>query len=293
MAKKKVKKVEEEPLSPNIPEDAKEARVASALDALAGPRDESKIPTKERLVQECYLPSRGYWYGDRIPDGKVKIRPWGTDEEAMMDSSGDRSTLSDSLVRSVWVRPQIKYEDLLIGDKSYMLLFIRSISYGPEYTFNLQCRRCNQLHLKTMHLQEGLEVRALDEGDVEPFFCKLPLTGTEVGMRLLRVKDENAIRSYCKEAYQKSTDGKSPEHQYRLAMSIVSIDGEDVDIRVAHKFVREELIGMNSVVFRKCREDHDIGPRMRFDSECPRCGYHDKQDMPMTLEFFRPELTEV
>ena len=94
------------------------------------------------IVKTVELPSRGFFYQERIPDGMISMRPMRTsDEKLLAATSGDRTKILDKLIRGCLVSPaeeQMPYDEYLLGDKFFMMLYLRGITYGFNYDFKLK-----------------------------------------------------------------------------------------------------------------------------------------------------------
>ena len=88
---------------------------------------------------DVILPSRGRFYGDRLPDGKVTIRPMTVKEEKLLAGGGNKLSLADKVLERCMISNTMPLKDMILTDKFFLLLNLRAISYGPEYTFELRC----------------------------------------------------------------------------------------------------------------------------------------------------------
>jgi len=246
--------------------------------------------TIQSLQLECELPSRGLLYGEALPDGKVLISPMTTaDEKLLAGGTGDRVALIDTLLERKLVPCGVPYDDFLVGDKIYMLLFLRSITYGTDYTFKVKCKGCNNFSAVTIQVPDGFHVKRLTEGDVEPFEVELPFSKRKVSLRLMRVRDEKEVQRYLKRNSGKlSKEQGDPTYILRLSKHIVAIDGKDVSPVDALSFC-EEMHGGDSVTIANTIDEHDPGVDLRIEQNCSICGFSSEEIMPFTNEFFRPK----
>jgi len=242
------------------------------------------------LQFDCELPSRGLLYGDRLPDGKLTISPMTTDDEKLLAGGvGDRTTLIDRILEKKIISKQVPYDELLCGDKVYLLIYLRAITYGADYSFRVKCRGCGNYIVVSIKIPEGLKVRQLDENDVEPFVVDLPVSKKTVGLRLMRVSDEKAVQKHLKMNSAKySKIQGDPVYTLRMSKHLVSVDGEDVSPAEALSFC-EELYGMDSLTITNTIDSHDCGVDLEIETECNICGFSSLDRMPFTNEFFRPK----
>lgn len=236
-----------------------------------------------------WLPSQGLMYDGKLPGGEVVVAPMTASEEKILaQQKTDRMETVDTLVKRCLVHCPVKYEDLLIPDMFYLLLVIRNITYGPEYIFRLECQNCRVEFTDKLTIPTGLSLRVLESDDVnEPWEVNLPRSEDRLEFRLLRIKDETAIRRWSREAYNRSVQSGDPAYCFRLAKHIVTVNGEEWDAVKKLSYV-EEMLGGDSLALRNAIDTHEFGVKLMLDPQCPACGYVGKVRLPFDREFFRP-----
>ena len=248
-----------------------------------------------QFVQRVQVPSRGLLYGDKMPDGWVSLSPMTTRHEKRLLTVGrKRERVLDDILRDCLVDLAVPYEELLVGDKYFLLFALRNITYGPEYGFEIKCPECGAISRKEVEIPQGLKVKELTEDDLEPFYVDLPLSKKRVGLRHFRVKDEQAVNRFTHRELIRQGGGQSDVsgevYIFRLALRIVSIDGEEVQ-GLPLAFV-EGLYGRDSLAIRQAVDAHECGLDLTLDLDCPRCGAMIRDTLPVSAEFFRPGATE-
>ena len=244
------------------------------------------------------LPSRGWFYDGALPDGWVELAPMTTKEEKLLLSPrSDRRELLHAVVKRCLRTDAVPLEDMLVADDMYLLLELRSMTYGPDYRFNLICSRCQSSSVYNITLPEGLRLRILTVADKEPFDVDLPVSKKKLSLRLLRVKDEQEIQrsvkrqsSFSANQNQESVGGGA-DYIHRLAKHIVAIDDEEVEMPQAMKFV-ESMLGRDSLAMRRKIEECDCGVELVIETFCQQCSSPIEQLMPFTAEFFRPSVVQ-
>lgn len=238
------------------------------------------------------LPSNGYLYADDDPlrSGVVEISPIKAKDEKILSSTTNKDMVIDNLLRRCILTEGIKYNEMLVTDKLYILLSLRSISYGNQYSQICTCSNCSENFPHDIDFFKSFKVMRLEEKDVEPYEIKLPKCGNTVQFRMLRVKDELDIKRYTKQSI-KSNEG-DPSYCYRLAKHIVSIDGKETDSIKAIQFI-ENLIGIDSSAFKDAIESKESGVNIQLNISCPFCGSQSDQMLKFTQEFFRPKSPKV
>jgi hypothetical protein len=248
-------------------------------------------------VAEVVLPSKGMFYGDALPEGKVRVRPLTTREEKLLLSS--RAEVRNKLIHTIVSdciieedRKKLPFADYLVGDVIYLFIFIRSLTYGPEYTFFPACRYCGKPMRVEVMMPHQLGIYIFPDDHKEPFETTLPKSGTSVGLRLLRIRDARAIDKYVKK--QRGKD-EQVEYAYRIARHLVSKDGLDIqdpESREVIDFV-ESMHALDSEHIRETVIDNDCGVDMQLDEICPECDRPNEIYFEMTPDFFRSQSAKV
>jgi len=86
------------------------------------------------------LPSKGLLYSEDSPlsSGKIEMKYMTAKEEDILTNQNyiERGVVIDKLLQALIVDKDIKYSDLLIGDKNALLVAARVLGYGKDYEFN-------------------------------------------------------------------------------------------------------------------------------------------------------------
>lgn len=235
------------------------------------------------------LPSRGILYEGNLPGGTVELRPLTTAEEAILYNAASQGVEKiDQIIKACYrSSDNVDPDDLLITDRFFILLNLRTRAFGARYEFPLKCQFCPQQFKKALNLAEELEIQELPEDTVEPIMTKLPNCGDMVGLRLLRGKDERAIARHTKRMRMKSADPSDPSFLYRMARMLVTVEGSEISLMDAEKYVRRLEMG-DSVHIQNCVDKAEAGVDMSVFATCPSCGSENELQLPFTAEFFRP-----
>lgn len=262
--------------------------------------------THKAMATKVILPTRGLLYDGLIPGGEVTLTPMTTREEEVLSSAGGKPlakiqmmidqcvTLPDAcneiIPGSNPPKKRFTLMDLTVADRFYLLIGIRILSFGGTYKFRHKCGDCKAKFWHELELGE-LDYKDFDEGAdvVEPFQIALPHCGALVDFRLLRGKDEIAVDKYAdRELKRGPTHGKNPAYTYQLARHIVRINGDDVDILAAKRFVEAPLVSGDSLALSNAVQKADCGYNLDLEFDCPKCDEMILTPMPWSAEFFRP-----
>lgn len=257
---------------------------------------------REILGTSVELPSHGFPYDDKLPDGEVTVAPMTSQEEKVLAGSGPQAALRamDILIDRCVPKLRevgLKASDLVVGDRFFLMMVIRAVTYGAQYQFQLTCPSCSQRFLHTLEVPDDFTIYKLPDGFREPFMVELPVCKGTLGLRLLRGKDEHEIIKYMDRVY-KNVDRRlagDPAFTYRLSRQIESIGSEKGTLSRSDKgaddkileFV-EHLHARDTAAIRQALSDNDCGPDPEVSTECPRCGQPLDTSLPYSAEFFRP-----
>lgn len=178
---------------------------------------------------------------------------------------------------------------VLVADRFYTLLQIRSLTFGDEYAFSVQCKNagCRE-RFEWELLLKDLPVRALSDDakatfrDGNRFETKLPHDGRRVWFRLMTGADEARAAMALKNA----RDGALLT---ALALRIVEIEG------IADKERRaflEEMEMADAAALLDRFEEVDGGVETTLEVECPSCLGVQEVDLPFERGFFLPRAKE-
>lgn len=260
----------------------------------------------KEYLGELQLASKGHFYGDKFPDGVLHVEPWGTEEERLLVSPNVSHHESlDRLIVRLTDCP-IQPGDLLLSDRQHLFFYMRTLSFGGDYTYDYQCENetCGEKASEDINL-EDLNVIYVDNSDLlenagvdsvdqleEPFRFVLPVQEKEVAWRMLRGNDEREVDKYVRRMTKKARRGSGlderSDYVYRLALRIAEVDGEKLGISDAMEFVRT-LKGKDALAIRQEIEIIDFGLDTDMYPTCPHCGYENELSLPRHKSFFRPK----
>jgi hypothetical protein len=240
------------------------------------------------------LPSNGRLYtrltdDEDILNGRIKVLPMTAREEEILSTS--RFIKDGSATRRVLERcivSDIDAKDILLFDSNFILFYLRQISYGDEYTFELKCQNslCEKKFDHTVKISE-LKFEELPEEVEEPIVIKLPKSKYKVYSVLPRLYHSEEI-SYREKNRKKSTEDESKRSVDNLIITTVKIedsDGEEIDKKDWEDFY-EALPGMDMAVLRE-KTNFSTGVDTLENVECPYCETDYSGTIPIGIDFFR------
>lgn len=248
-----------------------------------------KVDTGINRAFTVELPSLGILYEGKLPGGNVKLRPLTTAEEAILYNAASQGTDKiDQIIRACYLsKNEFDADELLITDRFYILLMLRTRAFGGRYEFPVKCQYCPQQFRHECNIGEDLEIKNMSEEVCEPFEIRLPTKGDTIQTRFLRGKDERAVAKHAKRMRMKSADPADPSFLYRMSRMLTHINGNEVKLLDAERYVRD-LEMADSVHWQNKIEEAEAGVNLTVYAGCPGCGSENELQLPFTAEFFRP-----
>jgi len=251
---------------------------------------------------ELQLASKGYFYGEKVPDGIVHVNPWSTQDERLLISPSVNFT--DTVTRLIKRCTDLQMDplELLLVDRWHLFLYMRCLSYGGDYSFNYRCDECGERMRHTMDLEKDLDVTYADDESLlesldtpmleEPFPLSFPVREDTISWRMLRGSDEIAVDKFVKKtrmsANRRLPKGEDPGYIYRLARRVVLLNDAEPSISDAMRFI-ESLAGKDALALRQAISSVDFGVEQELRPVCDNCGWENEVSMPLDKTFFRPE----
>ena len=243
------------------------------------------------------LPSQGLLYPEDSPlrSGTIDVKYMTAKEEDILTSTNliQQGKVIERLLESVVANPQVKLDDMLVGDRNALMVGTRILGYGKDYPCTIIDPDTNEKVEINIDLTT-LEHKKIDEeiyknGNL--FSYELPNSKRVVEFKLLTQNDENQISENLKD-YEKLTKitGIDRTLTTRLKYIIQSVDGNK-DQKLIDKFVDDEFLALDAKAFRVYRESIEPDIILKYDYISQTGGSH-KVDIPLGIDFFWPAAGE-
>lgn len=189
------------------------------------------IGTKGGLVYESVqLPSKGKFYdGENGPaDGIVHLRPMtGEEEEILATPRFVKKGQAINMIFNRCMRENFDSANFLTQDRTYMLIYLRGISYTPDYDVEIRDPESDQTFATTINLSELYVDYCPENFGVDNLEDTLPVTGYKFRYRLAVGKDEQDIQQYRdRRAKNFDLSGQADDTLlYRTAHLVEEIEG--------------------------------------------------------------------
>ena len=204
------------------------------------------------------LPSKGLLYPEDSPlrSGTIDVKYMTAKEEDILTSTNliAQGKVIERLLESVIANPNIKLDDMLVGDKNALMLGTRILGYGGEYNILINDPDTGEEVERTVDLTQ-LKHRELDEklfkSGENKFSFKLPNSKRVVEFKLLNGHDERLIGKQLDDLKKvEELTGVSSELTTRIKHQLISVD-ENTDQKFIDNFVDYEFLALDTRAYRK------------------------------------------
>jgi len=243
---------------------------------------ENKFSMPTEMVE---LPSKGLIYPETSPlsSGKVEMKYMTAKEEDILTNQSyiQKGTVLDELIKSLIVTPDVKYDDMVVGDKNALLVAARILGYGKDYKFMYggEEQIVDLSTIENKSIDESLFTKGKNE-----FEYTLPSTNIKITFKLLTNHDEKKINAEL-EGFKKINKNNVPELSTRLKYMLTSVEGNS-ESKAIREFVDNHFLARDSRAFREYVKEVQPDVDLTFFPD----GSDSKVDLPIGLNFFWPDI---
>ena len=136
--------------------------------------------------------------------------------------------LLDVLIKSVLKDKTINPEELLVGDRNTIMVWLRSTGYGPEYPVNITCQSCGTSYEHEFDLSSlGIKTLEIDPPNSDGTFeCELMVRKDKIAFSLMTAKQEYDLLKRTKTKQKLTSSSTNETSTSRLKGLIKSINGD-------------------------------------------------------------------
>jgi hypothetical protein len=232
------------------------------------------------------LPSKGMFYKNGISEVNVEYMTSKDEDLLTTPSLIENGTVLEVLLKRKIKTKDINPEDLLSGDRNAVLLFLRSSSYGHEYTVQVSDPRTGK------QFQSNVDLRKLKYKNVEGlpdeeglFSVDIPMRKKTIKFRLLTSGEENILFKKAESIKEAMNQEFNDYNTMKLKAHIVSI-GEKTDPTYISKFV-DVMPALDALTIRKkiLAVSPDVDMNYKFTAPD---GYTFNAELTIGIDFFFP-----
>ena len=250
--------------------------------------------TKARKNKFCFmedyqvkLPSNGIPYkdlDDGLANGEITIRPMSlADEEILGNKTYSKNgTIFSKLLDSCIVN-DVNVKKLIPYDVFYLLYYLRKITYGEDYKFEITCPECGKKYEKTIDISE-VEWEEIEDKAVRGVkTIKLPVSKFTLTIEAPTLGNEEEVVKISK----KFEDSSDTILNYVVrTRELLDDNGEPVNPDDYADFF-EALPGKDRAEITKAFEKIEDLTVPVVKMSCPKCSAEDEASIPFTKDFFR------
>lgn len=240
--------------------------------------------------EQFEFPSLGRFYDD-IP-AVITIRPMtGEEEQILATPRFVRKGKAIDMIFNRCIQQNINPAKLLSVDRTHLLIYLRGISYTPEYDVEIKCPECETKFSTVIDLNMLDVTFCPDEFEKESLEGELPNTGFTYRYRLATGIDEQAVNNYRDKRIQMFGDQSEDDTWlYRTAILLEEIEGVTNPKEI--QLVMKRLPIADVSFLRNEVNDPPFGVDTEVPMMCPSCAAEFEIDLPLEASFFFPRKKE-
>lgn len=236
--------------------------------------------------EQFEFPSKGKFYSN-IPS-VINVRSMtGEEEQILATPRFVKRGKAIDMIFNRCIKEKINTEDLLSIDRTHLLIYLRGISYTPEYDVEIKCPECGAKFQTVIDLN-SLEVEECPN-DFGPDQLEgvLPVSGFKYRYRLSLGKDEQQISQYREKKVKDWGDQSEDDTLlYRTALLLEEIEG--VKMLKEIQYVLKKLPIADIAHLRNEINQPPFGVNTEVPMLCPVCTEGFNIDLPLETSFFFP-----
>jgi len=200
----------------------------------------------------------------------------------------------EMIFRNCLLEKNINPEKMLSVDRTYLLIYLRGISYGNIYEVTIKCPECGHsfdhdidLNLPVDYCPDNFHVDGLNK--------TLPKTKFKFRYQLQTGADETKISAY-RDRKAKFSNAMDDSFMFKASILINEIGNENAKVTNQHAIqsLLERLPVADLNYIRNTLNDPPFGVDTEIIVPCQACGAEFKVDLPYETNFFFPkERTEI
>lgn len=232
------------------------------------------------------LPSKGLFYKTKKSQVRVEYMTSRDEDILTTPSLIENGTVLDVLLKRKIKDVDIKPDELLPGDRNAIILFLRTSSYGADYSVEVIDPR-NGKPFKTEIDLSKLRYKKMEKlPDEDGFYTvKLPMRKKTVKFRLLSSGEDTQLFKKAEAIKEAYGNDFSEYNTMKLKSHVVSIEGNS-DRSYIDKFI-DAMPALDAYTIRK--ELLNVSPDVDMEYEFKaKDGYKFKSYLSVGVDFFFP-----
>jgi hypothetical protein len=251
------------------------------------------ISSKGNMIYEkITLPSRGKLYNgeDGPSDGVIHFRPMtGEEEEILATPRFVKKGQAMNMIFNRCMQENYDSSNFLTQDRTYMLIYLRGISYTPEYDVEVKDPDSDQSFATTINLNDLYVNYCDDDYSPDNLQDALPVTEYRFRYRLATGKDEQAIQEYRdRRAKNFDLSGQADDTLlFRTAHLVEEIEGLSNKLEI--QTLLKKLPIQDVAYLRTVVNDPPFGVETKVSINNPYTMNDFEIELPLESNFFFPK----
>lgn len=239
--------------------------------------------------EQIILPSLGRFYNDQDgpSTGIVNIRQMtGEEEQILATPRFTRKGIAVNMIFQRCLQESYHPENLLTIDRTFILIYLRGISYSPKYEVEVKCpdtekKFTTDIDLASLYVEQCPEDFGPDLSDV------LPKSGMRFNYRLSRGSDEMEIQEYRDRRVKMFGDSAADDTiTFRTALLLNEIEG--VQDKKELQVLLKNLPLQDVSHIRNCVNEPPFGVDTKVQIISPFTNEEFEIELPLEAGFFFP-----
>lgn len=248
-----------------------------------------QLRSQSNIYEEIVLPSAGKFYDgtDGPADGKIHIRPMtGEEEQILATPRFVRKGQAINMIFSRCIKENFKPENLLSADRTFLLIYLRGISYGTEYEVEVKDPNTDRKFTTVIDL-DGLPKDMCPQDYGPHLEDVMPKSNLPFTYRLSTGKDENEIQEYRERRLKNYGDSATDDTLiFRSAQLVESI--ADITDKAEIQAILRNLPIQDLNYLRNLVNEPPFGVDTKVTIVSPLSNEEFEVDLPLESAFFFP-----
>lgn len=250
----------------------------------------SALVGRSAKYEEIHLPSKGKFYdGTNGPmSGVLHIRAMTGNEEQILATPRyvKKGKALDMIFRECIAEKQYDPANFLTVDRTYILIYLRGISYTSAYDVEVKCPHCGTGFNTEIDLNLPI-TECPDDFGQHSLEGVLPSSGFKFTYRLSTGADENIVTEHRERRVKDWGDQAADDTlTFRASLLVTSIEGVRGQPMIQALMQR---LPINDVAhIRNLVNDPPFGVETEVNIICPNCSEDFDVEMPLEAHFFFP-----
>lgn len=245
------------------------------------------------VYDEIELPSKGRFYdgSDGPTDGIIHIRPMtGEEEQILATPRFVKKGQAINMIFDRCIQENYKSENFVTQDRTYLLIYLRGISYTPQYDVDVKCPFTDKQFQYTINLDTLWVDPCPEDFNQESLQGKLPVSGYSFEYRLSRGSDEQRVQDYrdlkVKGNFMTKDDEGDDTLLYRTSLLLDNIEGLSKKAELQHLLSKLPIADVSYL--RNLVNEPPFGVDTTVEIISPFTSEEFEIELPLEANFFFP-----